>query len=368
MLHENWLLYLDSQGCLYMSEFPMYSDVTVRAEVLEGMGPLTFHNALPFKQEGSGDVVIPVVVRVGFYSKPDLPNLSESSYAHYHGGWLPDEIAALLSLALGARFFAGDSIREFDSYDNDPLGKPLFTNRTFPPISHISTKRHILPEVSQSKDLRDICFFESFGKLSPAIAERVIQCSRQYQNALWVAESNPELCWLMLISAIEIAANEWAKSEQIKLSDLETSYPEFFDELVKNENQVLLNLAAETFAPITKATAKFIKFCKEFSPKNLEQKDSTGFKYSSTQLSKSLSTIYNHRSKALHSGIPFPAPMCSPPDEYEKGVFRQVPNSLGVYTKGAVWVGSDIPMNLHLFHFLTREILLSWVRSLEPEG
>ncbi|EGR0804850.1 hypothetical protein ACA877_004611 [Vibrio alginolyticus] len=105
MLHENWSFYLESHECLRMSEFPMYSDVTVRAEVLEGMGPLSFHNALPLKQEGAGDVVIPVVVRVGFYSKPQHPDFSESSFTHYHGGWLPDEIAALLSLSLGARFF-----------------------------------------------------------------------------------------------------------------------------------------------------------------------------------------------------------------------------------------------------------------------
>lgn len=367
MLHENWSFYLESHECLRMSEFPMYSDVSVIAEVLEGMGPLSFHNALPLKQEGAGDVVIPVVVRVGFYSRPQHPDFSESSFTHYHGGWLPDEIAALLSLSLGARFFAGDSIRDFDSYDNDPLGKPRFRSGVAPPISHIPTQRRILPEVCQSKDLRDVCFFNNFGKLSPAIAEKVIQCSRQYQNALWVAENNPELCWLMLISAIEIAANEWAKNDQVKLSDLETSYPEFYEELVKNDNQNILNLAAETFAPITKATSKFMKFCKEFSPKQLEQKNSKGFKYTSTQLSKALGTIYNHRSKALHSGIPFPAPMCSYPDEYE-GVYGQVPNQLGVYTKGATWVGSDIPMNLHLFHFLTREILLGWVKSLEPEG
>ncbi|PTO92380.1 hypothetical protein [Vibrio splendidus] len=364
MLHENWSLYLNSEECIGISEFPMYSDITVTAELLEGMGPLSFHNSLPFRQAKLGDVVIPVVVRVGFYLKPISPSFSKSSYSHYHGGWLPDEIAALMSLTLGARFYAGDSIREFDSYSNDPLGKPCFGNLVQPPVSNIPTHRRVLPEVCKIKDLRDLQFFENFGKLNPEIAEKVIKCTRQYQNALWVAESNPELCWLLLISAIEIAANEWAHNEQSEAYNLKNSYPELFDKLVKNGDDDLLNFTAETFGPITKATAKFLKFCKYFCPESLTQENSYGFKYTSTKLSNALRTIYNHRSQALHGGIPFPAPMCVPPDDHKLGEYRQVPNQLGVYMKGATWVGSDIPMNLHLFHFLTRKILMEWIRSL----
>lgn len=117
-------LFLNSEQCVGMSEFPMYSDITVTSELLEGMGPLSFHNSLPLRQRTSGEVVIPVVVRVGYYLKPLITDFSKSSYNHYHGDWLPDEIAALMSFALGARFYAGDSIREFDAYTNDPLGNP----------------------------------------------------------------------------------------------------------------------------------------------------------------------------------------------------------------------------------------------------
>ncbi len=167
----------------------------------------------------------------------------------------------------------------------------------------------------------------------------------------------------MLISALEIAANEWAKNEQSELDNLESSYPEFFKQLVQHGNDNLLNLAAETFSPITKSTSKFMKFCKHFSPEKLIQKNSRGFKYSSTQLSNALRTIYSHRSQALHSGIPFPAPMCETPEEFQ-GVYEQVPNQLGVYMRGATWVGTDIPMTLHLFHFLARTILIEWIESL----
>ncbi|EGR2205724.1 TPA: hypothetical protein NKX25_002856 [Vibrio parahaemolyticus] len=368
MLHENWSLYLNSEPCMYISEFPMYSDITVFGELLEGMGPLSFHNSLPIKQESSGEVVIPVVVRISNYLKPLSTDFSKSSYNHYHGGWLPDEIAALMSLALGARFYAGDSIREFDACTSDPLGKPRFRNLVHPPLSNIPMQRVVLPEVRQRKDLREVQFFESFGKLSPDVAEKVVKCCRQYQNALWVSETNPELCWLMLISAIEIAANEWAKNEQSELYNLANSYPEFFEQLLQNGDEDLLKSAADTFSPITKATSKFIKFCKHFSPETLTQKDSRGFKYSSTKLTNALRTIYNHRSQALHAGVPFPAPMCEPPEEYEQGIYQQVPNQLGVYMRGATWVGADIPMTLHLFHFLAREILVKWVRSLESEG
>ncbi|HHC6575890.1 TPA: hypothetical protein ACN34E_001020 [Vibrio parahaemolyticus] len=362
MLHKNWSLYLNSEECFGIMEFPIYSDISVTGDLLEGMGPLSFHNTRS-RRLVLGEVVVPVVVRVGYYSRPLTPNFSESSYSHYHGGWLPDEIAALMSLTLGARFYAGDVIREFDPYSNDPLGKPRCSNLVQPPVSNISTQQLVLPEVCQTKDLRKLKFFENFGSLPPNIAEKVVKCCRQYQNALWVAESNPELCWLMLISALEIAANEWAKNEQSELDNLESSYPEFFKQLVQHGNDNLLNLAAETFSPITKSTSKFMKFCKHFSPEKLIQKNSRGFKYSSTQLSNALRTIYSHRSQALHSGIPFPAPMCETPEEFQ-GVYEQVPNQLGVYMRGATWVGTDIPMTLHLFHFLARTILIEWIESL----
>ena len=36
---------------------------------------------------------------------------------------------------------------------------------------------------------------------------------------------------------------------------------------------------------------------------------------------------------------------------------------LGTYSTGGTWVRADVPINLHSFHYITRQVLLNWWES-----
>ena len=75
--------------------------------------------------------------------------------------------------------------------------------------------------------------------------------------------------------------------------------------------------------------------------------------------------IYNHRSKALHDGIPFPAPMCEAP-HYMKPwkAVAEKPMGLGGSVYGGQWLIEDTPMHLSTFEYIARHAILKWWESL----
>lgn len=72
--------------------------------------------------------------------------------------------------------------------------------------------------------------------------------------------------------------------------------------------------------------------------------------------------IYDYRSKALHDGTPFPAPMCEPPF-YNKEwsvTYAEKPHGGAVGAMGGTWLAKDIPLLLHTFEYITRGTLIKW--------
>lgn len=370
MLHENWQKYKAGGTHSITHEYPIYSDISYPYDISDllntvnqCLGSLSFHNAVPFNKR-TGEVVISIIVRVSFFEANEDKNCPKPKDSSYHGGWIKDEIAALMSLILGARFHAGDSIRFFGSLSLDPLGTPHFSGLSQPPVSYIKEGRHILPEVAKSKTLDKLKILTIFPELSQETAGKLIQCARQYQNALWLSESNPEMCWLLLVSALEIAANQWSASKSNNIDNLKSNFKDLYNFISTFNSDELIEKTANTFAPVTKSTAKFINFCMAHAPKSLEQEKSAGFALS--DLEASLKIIYNYRSQALHSGIPFPSPMCMPPRVGEN--LCQKPSRYVARTYNTVWLEKDLPMNLHFFHYLTRCILINWLENLKPKG
>jgi len=79
---------------------------------------------------------------------------------------------------------------------------------------------------------------------------------------------------------------------------------------------------------------------------------------------ESVNKIYEYRSKALHEGIPFPAPMCHSPWTAGDGVFAEKFHAFAMGTQGGVWQAEDIPMLLHTFEYIVRKVLLRWWQSM----
>ncbi len=84
-------------------------------------------------------------------------------------------------------------------------------------------------------------------------------------------------------------------------------------------------------------------------------------------MKKAMSLIYNYRSKSLHGGTPFPAPMCTAPIVFEASS-RPAEIPIGVTTRalGGTWQKKDVPMLLHTFELIARGTLRRWWESLTP--
>jgi hypothetical protein len=147
--------------------------------------------------------------------------------------------------------------------------------------------------------------------------------------------------------------------------DLRESKPSLYEALASRHDPQLLRLVADELHGLTRATAKFVRFTMAFLPPPPDRRPGPKFRLSwaKNQMRKNLSTIYDWRSKSLHSGIPLPGPMCEPtvvPDE--TGVPRE---THGSWSFGdAYWSEGDIPMTLEVFAHIVRGALCGWWRSL----
>jgi len=63
----------------------------------------------------------------------------------------------------------------------------------------------VLPAVTGQHSMMAIEEIKTFAALSPEQAIALGRAARLYQDALWLAESEPNLSWLMLVAAVETA-------------------------------------------------------------------------------------------------------------------------------------------------------------------
>jgi hypothetical protein len=204
-----------------------------------------------------------------------------------------------------------------------------------------------------------------FPKLSPDDAGALIRSARLYQDAVWIAESEPELSWIMLVSAVENAAESWCKSKATAVERLETSKPELVKLLKDAGGKELVLKVAKEIVDCLGATKKFINFILEFIPEQPKKRPSINAQHSweHKDIEKSMRIIYGHRSKTLHGGVKFPLPMCNPP-MYDGSGFSEKPFGYATEAYRSVWMAEDTPMLLHTFEYIARNALLKWWKSM----
>ena len=238
----------------------------------------------------------------------------------YHGGWLNDEIAALLSLCLGIRVKSGGSTRRFEP-EGDPRGRPEhYSMHLNPVLLRKSFRSHpVLPSALGSHCLNDAIHLQKFTEISPDDAMALIRAARLYQDAMWIAESEPSLAWLLLVSSVETAADYWRKEKETPIERMRASKPELEALLIQNCSENVVSQVAELMANFMGATRKFIDFLLTFLPSPPKNRPAQFIQVSweETNLQKALTKIYSWRSIALHGGTPFPLPMCEPPYFHE---------------------------------------------------
>ena len=349
-----------------ISEFPLYTDSHITGELNDEIGPYKFLNMIS-GINGPGKICDAITLRVLWYVNDQSSYGLKTDTSKYHGGWVTDEIAALVSLKLGIRVKAGEATRTYDSHSDGYFGTPRST-REKPPEVKIGSRGPILPSVVKTVNITDLNEIYSLSSLDEEQYVSLVRASRIYQEALWVAESEPELAWLMLVSSLETAACQWSSDEDTDVERLRASKPELAEMLFEVGGEILVEKVANEIAHTLGATSKFIKFCLNYFPAPPENRPDewARVKWSKTGFRGVLNKIYDYRSAALHGGTPFPAPLCGPPDcvSMESGVAEKGVLALAAHTLGGSWKSEDLPISMNAFQIFVNGVLNNWWRSL----
>ncbi len=341
----------------------MYTDSRITSQVQRPECPYSFLNTVPRRDEP--DLIqASIILRIDFHLIQEQPDFSRTDASLYHNGLITDEIAALTSLCTGVRMKVGGMSRRFRNNDPDPLGQPVAWGLQPIPTLDLNKDRLVLPHVIRTASLDELNLLDQLLRISPRQAVALIRSARLYQDALWLAESEPALAWLMFVSALETAADEWRSEQGTALERLWDARPNLAQLLLKTGGDAFVAEVASQIEPSLGATKKFVEFTLAHIPPPPDKRPSEAFQvpWDKKHMKKVLSLVYGYRSKALHGGTPFPAPMCSAAsqlsstDEYvEVGTVGRAASK-----NGGVWLAKDLPISLHTFHYIVRNTLLRW--------
>jgi hypothetical protein len=369
--YENWTCFAKGEPSTAVVEARLFTDVWLIGE-LRGLGPYSFLNTVAPTNPYPGRPRPAVAVRAALhFPKRQWSIGMTDDFEHYHGGDFIDEMAALASLFLGIRMQAGPVDREF-VHGGDPFGSPIQWGRKAAPVLPPPAGAPQIPRLRKECNLLDLKSLESFPARGVREANALIKAARMYQQAVWVCDSDPNLAWLLLVSAVETAAVIWAGSESTPRDRLRAWQPQLYQLLETSASPDLIDPIAQILNEYTRSTKKFIDFLVEFSPDPPTERPTKflRFSFSRKDLKAAASVIYGHRSKSLHSGTAFPLPMCTPPqlfsfDGKRDAAHQEVPAGMAVNSRGATWRRDRTPMLLHLFEYLARGALLGWWQSLQ---
>lgn len=355
------------------SEGVLYSDADLSGSILDGLGPYSLMNALPPR---SGELQPCVVIRANCHlSAPELlvgeaedghRELAPTDETAYHGGDDLDELAALLSLCLGARFRSGGITRLWGIGEEDSLGLPVYFNHRPPYLPREGRQGALIPGLAGPRDLADaLPYLKKYFDADATTAVAIVRAARSYQQAVWVADDDPTQAWIQLVSALEVAAESWRGAKASPTERLASAMPELVA-LLEPYGSAHTDAVATLLAPLAKSQARFLGFAAEFGPGPVEPRTYEWAQVDWAKVPDALRTIYSYRSRALHAGTPFPIPMCHPPRTNEDSRMIERPDGLSTSASDAIWMADDTPMLLWVFEHITREALKSWWAQAQP--
>jgi hypothetical protein len=362
--YENWLAAQSGMPVQVTYEYPLFTDAHITGHITEGLGPYQLLNTVPMESLRHSRPTL--VLRVGYHLLYDPTEaMTKTDDESSHGGLLSDEIAALASLCMGIRLKAGGETRIFD-IDDDPKGRPAAWTSIPDPILPTVSRRIVLPRIIGTHSLDHTLLIATLPRLTAKDAVALVRAARLYEDAVWMAETTPELSWIMLASAVETVASRWREVEEEPLARLRLSRPQLEELLRSQGDEEFVRRVAEEIAPYMGATKTFIDFILTFLPPAPSERPNefARLKWEASSMKKVLKKIYSYRSRALHGGVPFPAPMSSPPRAIgDSDIPVEIPFGMASRTRGGTWLAQDIPMLLHTFEYIVRNALVNWWRS-----
>lgn len=368
--HEDIIAHRNREGKKSTFEVALYSDAPFVGELGKGYEPYKLLSAHARFGPPFGPKVF---LRIDIHKEPSLMRSmggkipKKTDTQAFTGISIADEVACIWSLLLGARLMAGDVTRTF--YEEDPLGTPWIDRS--PPISVFPSGKRlpILPEACEEKRLTKTIFHD-YASLSSEDAIALVRAARAYRDALWIAEGQSALAWLLFVSALEIVADrQRIKAHKEQPETLLRRIDPKLASILEPCGEEHVRAVAKHLESMLKSTKRFLEFTLNFLPGPPARRPPEAFRadWSREAMEKSLQKIYALRSLALHGGIPFPEPMCRPPERVGNGAHdppSEIEGSLAVSIHGATWMREDMPFQLHIFEYLTRNVLLRWWEQL----
>jgi hypothetical protein len=290
---ENWKAALAGTPLRSVLDYPLFTDARVIDELAKDLGPYQLLNAVPITDE---QTVHPAAfLRIEYYLEYEPKVELKTDVTRYHGGGLQDEIAALVSLCLGIRLKAGGFTHVYEP-NKDPRGRPVsWEAHHRPMLVKPEGQRPILPSVLGQHNLREAALVSLLPKLTALDCVALIRSARMYQDALWIAESQPEMSWLLLVSSIETAANHWKKTLETPLERMQSFNPQLVTVLGEAGGAELTERVAVLIADFMGSTAKFTDFVLKFLPEPPVKRpaDFVQHQWDKVMMRKSLKKIYN---------------------------------------------------------------------------
>jgi hypothetical protein len=341
-------------------EGALYTDAELQGE-LDLAGPLSIVST--GARSGAG-VRMQAVCIIDVHSAPMLDGLVRvhTETSAYHGGDEVDEVAALISLALFTRCRSGGMIRSTGLDHRDgPHGRPTEWDHEPPWLATPGRLGPVLPSLRAQADVRMAHpLIDAYLRADRESAVEIIRAARTFEQALWVADTDPNLTWLLLVGSLEIAANQWAgRDPRAPIERLDDAWPRMADLCRRAPGGLRDELASELVGQV-KVTAKVLRFVEHFKgdPPAVEIPEWARVDWGG--LGDQVRKIYDYRSRALHTGLPFPDPMSRSPEAVPGGR-AQRPTGLAASSGSATWAANDLPMYLDTFALVTHAMLLRWV-------
>jgi hypothetical protein len=215
----------------------------------------------------------------------------------------------------------------------------------------------VVPGAAGYHTLEAVVPLAGLPRLASADAVALIRAARLYQEGLWLAEAEPALAWLLLVSALAAAAGHWRVGEESPVERLRASRPDLEALLAAAGGAELVAQVAAQIAPYMGATKTFVDFVMRFLPDPpAARPDPFGrLSWDRRAMKKVLRRVYGYRSRALHGDRPFLAPMCQTPTVFgDTAVPAEFPLGITMRTLGGTWRAEDVPLHLHAFEHIAR--------------
>ena len=258
---------------------------------------------------------------------------------------------------------AGSVERTFE-VDADPRGRPIRWGGKMSPVLLAHRGGAQIPRAAGERHTTHLGAFSRLDELDDASCSILLKAARLYQQAIWIADADPNVAWLLLVSAAETVAASRSAGTEDHMEQLQLWKPELAELLQTNCSPEVASRVAVMLADYTRSTKKFIGFLTTYAPQPPQERprhDWERFDFTVGGIKNAASQVYGHRSRFLHAGTVMPAPMCWPPQCVDaSGVSQEVPIGLAGGTKRANWSRESTPMLLHTFEYLVRGALLKW--------